>query len=72
MIKSYGLKFPHWLLYESVATIYVLLRMIITEDQRWAKLIAMVKGTIDGILGRMGPPYWTAKTLPPSPEKQVK
>ena len=56
MIKSYGFRIPHWLLYELVATSYILIRMILTEDERLNKLSALVKGTWDGLRGRMGRP----------------
>jgi rhamnosyltransferase len=72
MIKSYGLKYPHWLIYEAVATIYILLRMLFTEDQRWDKLKAIAKGTMDGIFGRMGLPYWVETKYPPTSENAGK
>jgi len=58
MILTYGLKFPHWFTYEIVATGYILLRMLLTEDQKGAKLGQFLRGTWDGLRGRMGPPYW--------------
>ena len=58
MIMTYGLKFPHWLTYEIVATGYILLRMLLTEDRKGAKLNQFLRGTWDGLRGRMGSPYW--------------
>jgi rhamnosyltransferase len=58
MIKSYGLRFPHWLSYELVATCYITIRMLLTENQRFAKLSALVRGTWDGFRGKLGIPYW--------------
>ena len=54
MIRGYALRFPHWFTYEIVATAYILLRMLITEDQRLEKLKAFWRGTLDGLRGRMG------------------
>lgn len=55
MIRTYGFRFPHWLSYEIVAGFYVLLRMLLTEDERAEKLKAFFRGTGDGLRGRMGP-----------------
>ncbi len=54
MLREYGLRVPHWLVYELVATVYTTLRMLLFEDRRLAKLRAIACGTLDGILGRMG------------------
>ncbi len=54
MLKLYALRFPHWLVYELVATMYVLLRMLLTEDKRGAKLRAAIRGTWHGLRGWMG------------------
>ncbi len=56
MLRAYSLRFPHWLAYELVATIFTFLRMLLTEDQKGAKLSAVVRGTWDGLSGRMGRP----------------
>ncbi|OGO15689.1 MAG: hypothetical protein A2Z14_06550 [Chloroflexi bacterium RBG_16_48_8] len=58
MIKSYGCHFPHWLSYELVATGYVLVRMLLTENDRLAKISALIKGTWDGFSGKLGRPSW--------------
>jgi len=55
MIRMYAWRFPHWFTYEVVASIHGLLRMLLFEDHRREKLIAVMKGTIDGLLGRLGP-----------------
>ena len=60
MLKTYALKFPHWLIYEIVATLYTFFRMVLTEDQKIAKLIAVIRGTWDGIKGKLGPPPWAS------------
>ena len=54
MLCQYALRFPHWLLYEIVATVYVLLRMMYFESQRFMKLKAFFLGTLDGLRGRLG------------------
>jgi rhamnosyltransferase len=61
MIKSYGLRIPHWLLYEVVATSYILIRMLLTENERLEKLSAFIRGTWDGLRGRMGKPSFTSE-----------
>lgn len=59
MIKTYALKVPHWFLYELTAAFYITLRMLLTEDRKAAKLWAVLRGTWDGLRGRLGPPYWS-------------
>jgi rhamnosyltransferase len=54
MLRRYALRFPHWLLYELVASFYVLVKMLLFETQRGPKLHALLLGTLDGIRGRMG------------------
>jgi len=55
MIRMYAWRFPHWFTYEVVASIHGLLRMLLFEDRRREKLLAVMKGTFDGLLGRLGP-----------------
>ena len=59
MLRAYSLRFPHWLTYELVAAVFTFLRMLLTEDQKGAKLSAVVRGTWDGLRGRMGRPAGT-------------
>lgn len=54
MLKTYAIRFPHWLFYEIVASIYTLIRMLLFETKKIAKLQALIRGTWDGVLGRMG------------------
>lgn len=54
MLRQYALRFPHWLMYEIVASTYVLLRMLLFESHKLAKLKAFFLGTLDGLRGRMG------------------
>jgi rhamnosyltransferase len=58
MIKSYGFQFPHWLFYEMVASSYIIFRMFLTEDKKLSKMSALIKGSWDGLRGRLGKPYW--------------
>jgi rhamnosyltransferase len=58
MIRSFGFKNPHWFCYELIATIYTFWRMILTEDRKLEKIGAIIRGTFDGLRGRLGPPYW--------------
>lgn len=67
MLKTYAFRIPHWLSYEIVATIYILVRMLLTESQRSAKLKALLKGTWDGLSGKMGAPPWA--TYPENEDK---
>jgi len=54
-IARYGLRMPHWLFFELMASGYHFLRMLALEDRRFEKVGAYVAGTIDGIRGKMGP-----------------
>lgn len=54
MLRRYAIHFPHWLLYEMVASFYILIKMLLFETQKVEKLKAIFYGTLDGILGRMG------------------
>ena len=54
MIRQYALRFPHWFLYELVASFYIFMKMLLFESQKTAKLWAVFRGTLDGLRGRMG------------------
>ena len=54
MLRQYAFRFPHWLLYEIVASLYTFTKMLLFETQKWAKLYALFQGTLDGIRGHMG------------------
>ncbi|MFA9407129.1 MAG: glycosyltransferase family 2 protein [Anaerolineales bacterium] len=56
MLKTYAVRFPHWLTYEIVASAFITLRMLLTEKERIAKLRMLLRGTRDSLRGRMGPP----------------
>ncbi len=63
MYELYGLRFPHWLLYELVVNSKGLIRLLFFEDQKINKLLAILLGTIDGIAQHMGPISDSRKTL---------
>jgi rhamnosyltransferase len=54
MLRMYALRFPHWCLYEFIAGTYGLLRMLLAERRQGRKLRAFMRGTLDGLRGRMG------------------
>lgn len=55
LLLRYGLRQPHWLAFDTLATARNLLRMALFEDDRRAKLLAVLEGTWDGLMGRRGP-----------------
>ena len=54
MLKKYAFRFPHWFFYEIIASAYTLVRMLLFENQKKKKLLAIFFGTRDGILKKMG------------------
>jgi rhamnosyltransferase len=54
MIRAYGCRFPHWLLYDFIAGLYGLSRMLLFEDAKRNKLGAFFCGIRHGLQGRMG------------------
>lgn len=54
-LRRYGATFPHWFLYDILASLFNLVKIIIVEDRRRAKLRACALGTWHGLIGRMGP-----------------
>jgi hypothetical protein len=70
MLRSFALHYPYWFLYEMVINLYGLVRWLFFEDQKLRKLIAMVIGTWDGLMQRMGPivPSRQALLEPPQAE----
>lgn len=55
MILKYGVRFPHWFFYELVVNTYGLLRLVLFEDHKIAKVLAIMLGTWDGLANRLGP-----------------
>ena len=54
MILLYGWRFPHWFFYEMTISITSLLRMLLFEEQRGIKVLAILLGIWDGLTNRMG------------------
>ena len=54
MLKKYALRFPHWLSFEIISSLYILIRMLLFENQKTTKLRAIFLGTRDGFRGQMG------------------
>lgn len=54
MFRAYGFHFPHWLLYEFAIDSYGFLRMLLFEDHKMAKMLAVILGCVDGLFGRLG------------------
>lgn len=54
MLRKYAIRFPHWFMYELGNLVYGFLRMILLEDQRREKIGAFLRGTWDGMHGRLG------------------
>ena len=52
--RAYALRYPLWLGYEVVAMAFIIVRMLVAEGDRSAKLKSILKGTLDGIRGRPG------------------
>ncbi len=55
MYASYTLKFPHWALYDFMVGAYAFLKMLLYEDQKLRKVLAVMMGIFDGLFRRMGP-----------------
>lgn len=55
MIRTYALVFPHWLLYDFRANVNGLARLVLFEDRKMVKILAMAWGAWDGLTNRMGP-----------------
>ena len=54
MIRQYSLRFPHWIIYELVINSYGFLRMLLFEDHKLGKILAVLFGCLDGLAGRTG------------------
>jgi len=55
VIRSYGWSCPHWLVYQILALIEIIIGVLVFEDRKGAKLKACLVGLWDGLLGRGGP-----------------
>jgi len=63
MFQLYALRFPHWFFYETLITSYGFIRLLLFEDQKINKFIALILGTLDGLRRRMGPISDSRKAL---------
>ena len=57
--RAYAMRFPHWFSYDLVASAFITIRMLLAEAHRGAKIRAILRGTLDGLAGRMGRPKGT-------------
>jgi len=55
VIRSYGWACPHWLVYQMLALLEIIIGVLVFEDRKGAKLKACLVGLWDGLLGRGGP-----------------
>lgn len=55
MYGLYAIRFPQWALYDVMTGVYAFLKMLLYEDRKWRKILALTLGLIDGLLRRMGP-----------------
>lgn len=53
--SRYALAFPYWAVFDVLFVIYNLLRLLLFEDRRRVKLLAVLLGLRDGLLRRSGP-----------------
>lgn len=54
MILLYGWRFPHWFFHEIAISITSLLRMLLFENQRKTKVLAILMGIWDGLTNQLG------------------
>jgi len=55
VMKRHAVRFPHWAFFDILAGIYNFLRVVAFEDGKGPKVRAIMKGTLHGVLGRLGP-----------------
>lgn len=63
MYKLYALRFPQWVLHDFSTACYAFLKMLLFEDQKLRKILALGLGIFDGFLFRMGPASAKRKAL---------
>lgn len=54
MTFTYGLRFPHWLLFDVCASLYNFAKITVFEKDRFVKLVTAILGFVDGFRRRMG------------------
>lgn len=55
MWRRYAWRYPHWWLFDACFGALNLMRVLLAEDRRGEKLAAMLRGTLHGVSGRLGP-----------------
>lgn len=55
MWRRHAWAVPHWAAFDLSFALYNYMRVLLFEDQRWAKVKAIVRGTWHGLCGRIGP-----------------
>lgn len=55
MWRRHAWAVPHWAAFDLSFALYNYTRVLLFEEQRWAKVKAIVRGTWHGLLGRTGP-----------------
>jgi rhamnosyltransferase len=55
MLGLYAFRFPHWGIYDLMAGSYSLLKLLLFEDGKLRKILALILGMFDGFSGHMGP-----------------
>lgn len=55
MWRRYAIRFPHWWLFDVCFGLLNTARVFLAEDHRLSKVVAMLRGTLHGLIGRSGP-----------------
>lgn len=55
MYRRYALKFPYWAVYDLMVGMYAFLKMLLYEDRKLRKILAVIMGIFDGVFRHMGP-----------------
>lgn len=55
MLGMYTLKAPYWAVYDVMMGSYAFLKMLLYEDRKLQKILAVIMGIFDGLFRRMGP-----------------
>ncbi len=54
MHSLYAFRYPYWAIYDFMSGCYLMMKMLLFEDQKSRKIFAFFLGVVDGIFGRMG------------------
>jgi len=63
MFLLYAFRFPYWFLYELMINTFGLVRLLLFEDHKFRKILAILLGTLDGLRKQMGPASDSRKNL---------